>query len=159
MLVDDFELSDLLKDEIEMRDGYYNELEWFDPNEEYDKFCENNKKNEFNRGYTLFLVNVMKRGVVSVEYIVDMLNTLLGRLSEFILLDGYKGIVEEISELFFIVIKNGIAEIRKYGGWASLYDEFGKISQYKAKDYKSLSNKTVFKFMDMNDFILKESDN
>jgi len=158
MLVNDFELSDLLRDEIETRNGYYNELEWFDPNDEYDKFCENNKKNEFNRGYTLFLVNVMKCGVVSIEYIVDMLNKLLGCLNEFILLDGYKGIVEEISELFFIVIKNGMTEIKKNTGWVSLYHDLGKISQYKANDYKSLSNKTVFKFMDINEFILKKGD-
>lgn len=154
MLIDDFDLLELMNDEIKARDDFLYKLEWYDSNEEYDKFCENNKKNESNRGYVLFLVNLMKKDFVSKEYISEILNKLLCRLNECILLDGYKGIVEEISELTFILVKNGFDELRGHERWESLYSDIQNILEYKTRNFKSLSNKTVFKFMDLNDYIL-----
>lgn len=154
MLIDDFDLLELMNDEIKARDDFLYNLEWYDSNEEYDKFCENNKKNESNRGYVLFLVNLMKKDFVSKEYISEILNKLLCRLNECILLDGYKGIVEEISELTFILVKNGFDELRGHERWDSLYSDIQNILEYKTRNFKSLSNKTVFKFMDLNDYIL-----
>jgi len=156
MLIDDFDLLELLSDEIKSRDDFLYNLEWYDSNEEYDKFCENNKKNELNRGYVLFLVNVMKKGFVSKDYTIEILNKLLCRLNECILLDGYKGIVEEISELSFILIKNGFDELIHHEQWESLYNYIKNTLEFKVKDFKSLSNKTVFKFMDLNDYIFTQ---
>ena len=156
MLIGDFDLMNLLTDEIKSRDDFLYKLEWFDSNEDYDKFCENNKKNESYRGYVLFLINIMKKGFISREYLCKLLDKLLCRLNECVILDDNQGIVEEISELSFILIKNAYDELKEHERWESLYDEIKKILKLKAKNFKSLSNKTIFKFMDLNDYIVNE---
>ena len=85
-----------------------------------------------------------------------MVDKLLCKLNESISLDGNQGIVEEISELSFILIKNAYDELREHERWESLYNEIKKILEFKAKNFKSLSNKTIFKFMDLNDYIVNE---
>jgi hypothetical protein len=159
MLIDDFDLMNFLTDEIKLRDDFLYKLEWVDSNEDYDKFCENNKKNDTYRGYVLFLINIMKKGFISKNYLCEMVDKLLCQLNECILLDGNQGIVEEISELSFILVKNGYDELKEHDKWDSLYGDIKKILEFKAKNFKSLSNKTIFKFMDLNDYIVNKESN
>ena len=39
-------------------------IEYCDPNEDYNKFCENNKANQSRRALALFFLNLMKRGAL-----------------------------------------------------------------------------------------------
>ena len=67
--------------------------------------------------------------------------------------ENKKNELEEISENIYIIIKEGYELLFKTDNWDEIYENVEKISQLKPKDKKSLSNKTIFKFMDIVDFV------
>jgi hypothetical protein len=121
----------------------FKNIESCNPDEDYDKFCDINKQNEHRRSITTFLVNCMKFNVIKVSIITNMLFYL-----QTLLLDSINDTMkmEEITENYFIIIKNGLNKI-------VLSDEWGNIYEYIQQNSlnKSFNNKIRFRFMDLLD--------
>lgn len=132
----------------------FDSIEYVDPNVNYDRFCENNKINEKRKSLALFFINLMNNEVVTKESIILITRNLLSQVYSFISQDNQKEKVDEISENIAILYKKEIYEddecenYEKIDG-LTIPELVEKIAKSKAKDYKSLTNKTVFKFMDM----------
>ena len=67
-------------------------------------------------------------------------------------------VVDEICENLFILITSGYKILSESDDWLSIADTVDKYTLLKAKDFKSLSSKTIFKFMDLQEFIEDYSD-
>ena len=135
----------------------FNNIEYIDPNENYDKFCEINKINEKRKSLAAFYINLMYCGVISKDVIMSITRNLLAKIYEYISIENKKNEIEELTETIAILYKKDLYDTDQdnvsyekiYGFTISEIVE--KIANSKVKDYKSLSNKALFKFMDLID--------
>jgi hypothetical protein len=133
----------------------FDNIEYVEPNINYDKFCEINKINEKRKSLALFYINLMSCGVISKKEIILITRNLLAKLYEYISVENKKNEVEELTETISILYKKDLYQDNDINyetihGY-SISEIVDKIANSKVKDYKSLSNKALFKFMDLID--------
>jgi hypothetical protein len=130
-------------------------IEIGDPDTDYDKFCEINEKNEKRKSLASFYLNLMYNKVVSEDTIIQITRDLLEKIFVFISEDNRKSEVDELTENVAILYRKEL-----YPGDGCKYELIQgftipqiveKISKSKVKEYKSLTNKTIFKMCDLID--------
>ena len=134
----------------------FNNIEYIDAGVDYDKFCKINKDNEKRKALSAFIINLMNNGLLTKLQITDILVVLLNQINTYISQENKKSEVDEITENIGILYTKEIADFLsdadkdKYSiGKLSIFDFVEVIANSKVKSYKSLTNKTIFKFMDM----------
>jgi hypothetical protein len=132
----------------------FENIEYVDSNVNYDKFCENNKKNEKRRALAAFYLNLMHNNVISKVQIMQITRNLLAQVYSFISIENKKNEVDELTETIAIIYNKDIYEddegddYEQINGY-TINEVIERISVSKVKDYKSLTNKSLFKFMDL----------
>jgi hypothetical protein len=129
--------------------GLFNSIEYCDPKKDYDKFCTMNKNNDRRKAMSLFIVNLMKQGIVSSEQVIEIVINLQKLIREYIKTPGKSNELDEISENIFIIIKNSHEELTKLEEWANVLNSVTYVSLLKVKSYPSITNKTIFKHTDI----------
>jgi hypothetical protein len=134
----------------------FNNIEYVDPKVNYDKFCEINKVNEKRKALASFYLNLMINGIIDKKQIMVITRNLLDQIYKFIYQDDKKNEVDELSETVAILYKKNIYENDQGNQYEqieghTITEIVEKIAESKVKDYKSLTNKTLFKFMDLVD--------
>lgn len=150
---------DLIKEYPIMKDSYslivndyitlFDEINYVDPNEDYNKFCEFNKNNEKRKSHSLFLVNMMLVGLINKSFIEEIIFSLYDKFIEFIVEENQSFVVEEIIENLIILFKNSYKILNNN----ELNSKIINISKLDTQDYSSLNNKTIFKCYDLLDDI------
>lgn len=160
-------LRGTLDSRLQDLDALFESIEWCDPREDYDRFCDVNKANDSRRAATLFYVNLMKRGLIPEERMVDLVKSLQKRLLEEAEVEGRVPVCEELSELVGILVINcwtpdkswsTATRIEWIAHWRThffMHEAVCHVAGMKAKDHPSLSNKAVFKHMDIRDALNK----
>ena len=131
----------------------FNNIEYVDPNENYNKFCEINKINEKRKSLAAFYINLMNCGVIHKSVIISITRNLLAKLYEYMSIENKKNEVDELTEIIAILYNKKLYQnegYEKIEGY-DINELVTKIAKGKVKDYKSLSNKSLFKFMDLID--------
>jgi hypothetical protein len=135
----------------------FNNIEYVDSNVNYDRFCEINKINEKRKSLASFYINLMYCGVIPKDEIKSITRNLLAKIYEYISVENKKNEIEELTETIAILYKKDLYEndtddikYEKIDGF-TISEIIEKIANSKVKDYKSLSNKALFKFMDLID--------
>jgi hypothetical protein len=131
----------------------FNNIEYVDPNENYNKFCEINKINEKRKSLASFYINLMNCGVITKSVIISITRNLLAKLYEYMSIENKKNEVDELTEIIAILYNKQLYQTEGYEkieGY-DINELVVKIAKGKVKDYKSLSNKALFKFMDLID--------
>ena len=132
----------------------FNNIDYVDPNENYDRFCEINKINEKRKSLAAFYINLMNYGIISKNVIISITRDLLSKVYEFIYIENKKNEIEELTETISILYKKDLYDncddYEKIEGF-TINEIIEKIANSKIKDYKSLTNKSLFKFMDLID--------
>ena len=128
----------------------FNFIEHADPDQDYDKFCKVNKNNERRKAFSLFFVNLKKNGIISESRIIELIYGLFEQLTSFILIENKKDEVDELTENIAILYDKKLFE--KCSN--KIVDEtfpqiINRLAHSKVKTYPSLSNKSIFKFMDL----------
>lgn len=129
-------------------------IEYVDSNVNYDKFCENNKKNEKRRSLATFYINLMNNKVISKMQIMKITRDLLAQIYSFITIENKKNEVDELTETIAILYKKEIyeddegADYEQIEGY-TINEIIERVASSKVKDFKSLTNKSLFKFMDL----------
>lgn len=134
----------------------FNNIEYVDSNVNYDRFCEINKINEKRKSLAAFYINLMYCGVISKNEIRSITRNLLAKIYEYISLENKKNEVEELTETIAILFKKELYDTDNDNNYGliegfTISEVIEKIANSKVKDYKSLSNKSLFKFMDLID--------
>jgi hypothetical protein len=134
----------------------FNNVEYVDADKDYDLFCKINKDNERRKALSTFFVNLMKNEIISVHDLKSLLCNLLNQLVNFIEEENKKNIVDELTENIALLYSKNLFEgaldldQTKYMiGESSVLETITKLANSKVKTYPSLSNKSIFKFMDM----------
>ena len=136
----------------------FNVIEYVDPSVDYDKFCKINKDNEKRKALGVFFINLSMNGIIPNTKIISITRNLLAQIYTFISQENKKNEVDELTENIALLFKKELygddddddAEYELIEGF-TITEIIEKIAHSKVKDYKILTNKTVFKFMDMID--------
>lgn len=136
----------------------FNNIEYVDSKENYEKFCDINKINEKRKSLASFYLNLMIYGVITKDEIMIITRNLLSKIYDFILIENKKNEVDELTETIAILYKKDLYENEEEDKTEFNYELIDnltitgvihKIANSKIKDYKSLTNKSLFKFMDL----------
>lgn len=129
----------------------FKNINYCEPGENYDLFCENNKNNEKRRALGLFYVNLSKHNIIQREQVIEIICEIQNYMFELLVKENQKPLVEELSELLYIMIINGNSIFNDDETYEEIIDKITELSKSKVQDYPSLSNKTKFKHMDILD--------
>lgn len=131
-------------------------IEYVDPAKDYDAFCRINKNNEKRKALSSFFVNLMKQNIIESNTIIGLLRNLLAQLYKYISQENKKNEVDELTENIAILYIKSLFEGKDEDDFD--YDEIDgytipemieKMATSKVKDYVSITNKSIFKFMDL----------
>lgn len=132
----------------------YRNIQYTSPDENYDLFCDNNKNNELRKSITTFYVNLSQNEIIPRSFIVRILKELLSIIMEKINVRDCKYEVDELTENIAILFNKEMLEDYEDDDDYMINDKnlteiIEELSQAKSKNYLSLSNKAIFKFMDI----------
>lgn len=134
----------------------FDNIEYVDPAKDYDAFCKINKTNEKRKSLSAFFVNLMKQRIVENNTIIELLRNLLAQFYKYISQENKRNEVDELTENIAILYDKQLFEgkdeddfdYEEIDGY-TIPEMIEKIATSKVKDYASLTNKSVFKFMDL----------
>lgn len=129
----------------------FESVEFIESIVDYDKFCRINKDNEKRKALSAFFMNLMNNNIITKEKIVDITRNLLCQLYSLIYIDNKKNEVDELTENIALLYKKDLYNIVKYEQieGMTIPQLIDKLAHCKSKDYKSFTNKAIFKFMDL----------
>ena len=132
----------------------YQNIQYVDPETNYDGFCDMNKQNEKRKAVTTFFVNLAINGFISSKSIIGVLANLLSIVSDLIVISEKKNEVDELTEniaiLFNKEIIDRVDDMTEFNiGKKTILEIVNALAKSKVKDFPSLSNKSIFKYMDL----------
>jgi len=154
-LINNFQImEDIFQENFNNFMNLFDTIEYVEPNVDYNKFCKINKDNEKRKALASFFVNLMNNNIISKNKIVTIIRNLMNKIYNYINQDNMKNEVDELTENVAILYKK---ELFNENITYELIDNLTipsiieKLAHSKCKNYLSLSNKTIFKFMDLID--------
>ena len=141
-------------------------IEYCDPKKNYDKFCDINKANEKRKAMSLFIVNLMKIGIVEKTQVLGLMRQIQELMYSNMRQEGKTNEVDELAENLFIMVKHSHAVFSAAAAAAASstdaetieifklrVEQITEVSKMKIKSKPSITNKTIFKHLDMLDEI------
>jgi hypothetical protein len=130
-------------------------IEYVEPNVDYNKFCKINKDNERRKSLSAFFVNLMKNNIIPKDKIITLLHNLLNQLYTNINQDNKKSEVDELTENIALLFRKDLFNDNTISyeliDNMTINELIQKLAHSKSKNYLSLTNKSIFKFMDLID--------
>lgn len=114
-------------------------------NKDYDILCKQNKNNDQKKSILLFFVNIFKNDEDNLYILNNILDKIFETFETNIFKEQEKVNNEEICELIFIILCNVKEIYEKYK------NKLFSITKYKIKNMPGMSNKILFKLMDILD--------
>ena len=128
----------------------FQKIEYVDSSKDYNRFCEINKDNEKRKALSAFFVNLTHTGIISQEKLFELTGNLLNQLIMLIEQTDKKNEVDEISENIGILYnKKLFNKCTLQINEMTILQIITKLSKSKVKTFPSLTNKSIFKFMDI----------
>lgn len=136
----------------------FDTIEYCDPKKNYDKFCDINKANEKRKAMSLFIVNLMKFGIVEKTQVVALMRQIQELMYSNMRQEGKTNEVDELVENLFIMMKHSHVVLKTSDAdivqaFNARVEQITEISKLKIKSKPSITNKTIFKHLDMLDEI------
>ncbi len=138
-------------------------IEYCDPKKNYDKFCDINKANEKRKAMSLFIVNLMKFGIVEKTQVIALMRQIQELMYTNMRVEGKTNEVDELAENLYIMVKHSHASFTATAtatadteiseSFKTRVDQITEISKLKLKSKPSITNKTIFRHLDMLDEI------
>ena len=136
----------------------FKNIECGDADKNYDLFREINKINEKRKAVSMFFVNLALNGLITKTSLIKINHKLLTTVINYINEVDKKNEVDELTENIAILynkdIYDSIENINNKElliNGKNIVDTIIMLAKSKSKDYKSLSNKAIFKYMDLVD--------
>jgi hypothetical protein len=154
-LINNFQImEDVFQENFNNYMNLFDNIEYVEPNVDYTKFCKINKENEKRKALAAFFINLMNNNVISKSQIISIIRNLMNKLYILIDQDNKKNEVDELTENIAVLYKK---ELFANGLHYELIDNktipelIQQLAHSKSKNHLSLSNKSLFKFMDLID--------
>jgi hypothetical protein len=131
---------------------YYESLdniEYNDPDEDYDKYCVSNKTNEQRKTILTFIIKCIPVEIYSFNELIQIMTELRNRIDLKKMEKEFIHINEEITENISVLMTEGkdliMKEVCKY----ELIEQMKSYSQLKTNDCGGFSSRMRFKYMDI----------
>ena len=131
--------------------GLFKKVEYVDPSVDYNKFCDITKMNDKRKAMSMFIINLVKESMLSVDSVVDIIVELQQMVNSYIKQVNKMNELEELNENIFILLTNGKNILSSHEKWEHIVSNIKFLSVLKAKmkEYPSVNNKLIFKNMDI----------
>jgi hypothetical protein len=154
-LMNDYDIfKNIFEDNFKEFMNLFESIEFVDPKKNYDKFCEYTKTNDKRRAMSLFVVNLMINHIIDENEIIEIIKQLQALILNYLRKPEKSNEVEELTENLSIIVlksKSYLDKGENKTAWESIIKdiEFITILKPKMKEYPSITNKTIFKHMDI----------
>lgn len=119
----------------------------------FDELSIMNKKLDKNKGKALLFVNLLINEVIEKDVIINFINELLNLFFNLLNVKEKNDRVNEITEIIYILVKNSRNYIKDTSYWEEIENNIIYISNMKSNSRENITNKIIFKFMDLKDEI------
>jgi len=152
-LIEKFNIfSVIVVDFIEQFTKTIDHIQYVDPKTNFDESSGYLKKNDIRRATTSFVVNLMKKSIITKDSLMNIIDCFQKRIFQYIEEPNRVNEVEEITENIFILVSQSHTFLSNEEKWTNeIFPDVVKISKMKAKDFPSISNRVIFKYMDILD--------
>jgi len=130
-------------------------IQFIDPKVDYDKYCDNNKENDKRKAMSAYIVNLTKNEILNKSKMIDIILYLEELVLKYIDEENKTNEVEEITENLYIFTTMINKTMIDDAIWETIIGNIKNISQLKTKEHISLSNRALFKYMDILDYLKK----
>jgi hypothetical protein len=130
----------------------FKNVEYVDPDTDYNKFCANNVINEKRKAVSAFFVNLAINGTIPNENVENLLKELIESvLTQMVQPNKSNEVCELIENIAILFNKSAPPQITiSHGGTQHTVAEIIRVlAMTKMKTYPSLSSKSTFKCMDL----------
>ena len=156
-LMDEFPfMIKIFEDNFTKCSDVYKTIEYCSPNEDYDRYCDINKANDKRRSISMFYINLMKLDVIKVSAIIKIIRDIQNYFYTLYTNEDNKAIVDELSEVIYIFITNSYSILKVHDEWSSIRSNIIEITKASGTIFPGLTNKCIFKHMDIIDEITKQ---
>jgi len=121
--------------------------------ETYDMLCAHNKKLDKNKASMLLYINLMKHDIIPKIDIINLILDAQNMILDLINHESKKKLVDELSNLVFIMVKNTYLLIDIPEKLEEIMNNVQYIANMKVKNRPGITHKAIFKHMDLLDAI------
>ena len=125
--------------------------------ENYDLFCRYNKENVDRKTTSLFLLNLMKEGVVDKKFIITIIDIIQTYINEHVHDKDSSYKIEELSEHLYILVTGAYDKEDDIGLWDNIIGNINIVCESNKNEYLGLTSKLIFRHEDILEFLEKES--
>jgi hypothetical protein len=149
-LVGTHDLFETFIDEfVEKYKDSFHEIHYVDPNDDYDKFCDYNKINDNRKCNATFIVNLMKRDMISHSCILQLIYQTQEIAMKYIDEENRQNEVEEITENIVLIIMEVKPILIHTDMWKTKIQPcINFFTGLKVKEHSSFTSRAKFKYMD-----------
>jgi len=149
-LIDKFNfMKEICEKNFELYSKLFDNIQIVNDSSDYDLFCACNKVNEQRRSMSCFLSNLINEGVIDAKVMNKLIVELQKRINDNKNNLDKKLEIEEILENLYTILVNAHEKLSKSSEWSDIYEFIEDISEFNSKDYAGLSNKVIFKCVDI----------
>ena len=134
-------------------------IKYIDPEENYEEFCEFNKINEKIRTEFNFFAGLYNEDLINSQDFNNLVLEIFESLNNFIELGNKKNELDEISEIIFLIVSNSYYKFNKNckSEMDFIVNKINNITKLTVKNTPGITNKCIFKHMDLLDEIKTNS--
>jgi len=121
------------------------------PSEDYEAFCDANKESERRKALTEFFVHLVGLKIIDQEKIITIHDNLCNLVLEHKFDQTHKQTIIEISENLYVMMTSGRDMFKDTDNLDIMNNKIEAISKLNVKQHPGLSNKALFRFMDIID--------
>ena len=130
----------------------FENMKFVSPEENYDEFCEMNITNEKRRSMSLFLTNLYKNNVITLDFVYQNINNVQNMIMINTTNSEKKSEIDELSENLYILLTNiPFLVLIKHNDWSKINNNLLEFTNLNNKIHLGLSSKSKFKHMDIKD--------
>jgi len=132
-----------------------------DSAENYEEFCRTNNQNDKRRALSKFISSLLNCDVVQSDFVLDILEKLINNFTTNSNMNDMDTFCDEMVENLKIIIINSLDILKKLqdtdevSRWENIRNQILDISKLDTAKYKSYTKKTMFKFYDLKEVLLK----
>lgn len=120
-----------------------------DANEDYDRFCEVTKQNEKRKALSKFLMICVEYEIIEMERMEKIILDFIKKINIYIQEKEKETAVDEIVANLTIMILSSLTTFNNMESKSKIFKDIEILSTLNVKEYPGLSNKTLFKFLDI----------
>lgn len=123
------------------------------PDENYDEFCKINKENDERRALVGFFVQLCLIEIVPVDQIVDIFYKLYDIVETERTNKASMSKIEEVVTTIFCLVNGSMSFLKNHAKYEDIVEKVSAIANINKKANPGVSNKAIFKMLDLVDII------